>query len=148
MYLLSLVSAIYVKQNKSPLKKSFSSSHCVLKGKDDRGILLNNQIPLVESVHESVKVTENLMGNEICSSHEKNVGNNLSCKYNQNVWSSRTTNSIMNEKLSQRRVHGWGKVNSTRNITSSEGPGHIWDKVDSTRNGWSLRTVKKSVGWC
>ena len=49
----------------------------MLKGKDDRTILLNNQIPLVESVHESVKVAENLMGNEICSSHEKNVGNNV-----------------------------------------------------------------------
>ena len=65
-----------MKQNKSPMKNIISSSHCVLKGKDDLAISLNNQIPSLQSVHDSVKVTETSLGKEICSSHDMNVGNN------------------------------------------------------------------------
>ena len=120
----------------------------MLKGKDDLAISLNNQIPSLQSVHDSVKVTETSLGKEICSSHDMNVGNNLSWNYKQNVWSSCTTISLMNEKLSEGRVHGWGNGNSTRNITSSKGSDHVWGKVDSTRNWWSSRPVKNSGGWC
>ena len=106
----------------------------MLKGKDDLAISLNNQIPSLQSVHDSVKVTATSLGKEICSSHDMTVGNNLSWNYKQNVWSSCTTISLMNEKISEGRVHGWGNANSTRNITSSKGSDHVWGKVDSTRN--------------
>ena len=54
----------------------------------------------------------------------------------------------MNVNLSEGRVHGWGKVDSTRNSTYFDGPGHGWGKVDFRSNGESSHTPKKSVGWC
>ena len=88
MCLLSLVSAIYVKQNPTLTTKSLSSSHCVLNGKDG----------------------------------DKNVRNKPCLKSYRNGWSSSTTNTIMNEKLTQGRDHGWvydvvgGKCDSTSNV--------------------------------
>ena len=77
--LLSLVSAIYVKQNIAPMIKSPSSSHCVLNGKDDRD--------------------HGWVGNDVL---------NKGCVTTSHTgWSSSTTNTLMNERLTKSRDHGW-----------------------------------------
>ena len=75
IYSLSIVSAIYLKDNSNNIKKPVSSPHCMLQGKDDRVLLAKNKKPSVQCVHESDNITETLKSNEMCSPYDMNRGN-------------------------------------------------------------------------